>query len=193
MSLESALEEYPKTITTKRGLEMTLRPLTAADQEAFGAFFCSQPQADLMFLKERMTDPEVIKRWCAADDFEQNLPLLAFAGEQLAAVAILHQHFGGWKRNIGHINVHTHPKFRGQGVGRVMVNEIIEIARQSGLEHLEAEFFDKQEGAIKLFGLLGFSTLVRLEDYVKDMQANNHDYILMGMRLTTEEEYAGMG
>jgi hypothetical protein len=40
---------------------------------------------------------------------------------------------------------------------------------------------------------LGFSNLVRLEDYVKDMQAITHDYILMGLDLKTDEEYAGMG
>jgi len=44
-----------------------------------------------------------------------------------------------------------------------------------------------------MFALLGFSNLVRLEDYVKDMQAITHDYVLMGLDLKTDEEYAGMG
>jgi len=34
--------------------------------------------------------------------------------------------------------------------------------------------------------------LWRREDYVKDMQAISHDYILMGVTLKTDEEYAGM-
>jgi len=28
---------------------------------------------------------------------------------------------------------------------------------------------------------------------VQDMQAINHDYVLLGMNLKTDEEYAGMG
>ncbi len=44
-----------------------------------------------------------------------------------------------------------------------------------------------------MFALLGFSNLVRLEDYVKDMQAISHDYILMGVNLKVDEEYAGVG
>jgi len=28
---------------------------------------------------------------------------------------------------------------------------------------------------------------------VKDMQALSHDYVLMGVQLKTDEEYAGMG
>jgi hypothetical protein len=40
-----------------------------------------------------------------------------------------------------------------------------------------------------MFAMLGFSELLRLEDYVKDMQAIKHDYVLMGFDLTTDEEY----
>jgi hypothetical protein len=34
---------------------------------------------------------------------------------------------------------------------------------------------------------------VRLEDYVKDMQAISHDYVLMGVDLKVDEDYAGVG
>ncbi len=59
--------------------------------------------------------------------------------------------------------------------------------------HAGAEFIGEQEAAIKMFALLGFSNLLRLPDYVKDMQGISHDYILMGIVLKTEEEYAGVG
>ena len=42
-------------------------------------------------------------------------------------------------------------------------------------------------------GLITEIMLDHLEDYVKDMQAVNHDYVLMGLDLKTDEEYAGMG
>jgi hypothetical protein len=44
-----------------------------------------------------------------------------------------------------------------------------------------------------MFAMMGFSNLVRLENYVKDMQAVTHDYILMGVDLKVDEEYAGVG
>lgn len=193
MSLESALEIFPKTVTTKRGLKILLRPLVLADAPALQEFFHALPQEELMFLKEKLHDPEVLRQWCARLDYHENLVLLAWQEKQLLGVAILHQQQGGWKRHIGHLNVYTHPKHRGSGVGRLLISEIIETARQAGLERLEAEFFGAQEGAIRLFGLMGFSNLLSLPDYVKDMRANTHDYIMMGIKLTTEEEYAGMG
>jgi GNAT superfamily N-acetyltransferase len=119
--------------------------------------------------------------------------LLAFVDKKLVGLASLAQDLGGWKRHIGRLNVHTLPEYRGKGIGRHLINETIDIARQSGLMWLEAEFFGKQEAAIKMFGLLGFSNILRLPDYVKDTHSVMHDYILMGLKLITEEEYAGMG
>jgi GNAT superfamily N-acetyltransferase len=107
--------------------------------------------------------------------------------------ATLHQQLGGWKRHIGRVSVLVHPKYRGRGLARSLVTEILGMARHLGLEKVEAEFIGEQAAAIQMFALLGFSNLVRLEDYVKDMQAVTHDYVLMGLDLKTDEEYAGMG
>ena len=73
---------------------------------------------------------------------------------------------------------------------RMLVEEIVEVARNEGLERVEAEFLGEQEAGMKLFAMTGFSHLLRLEDHVKDMQAITHDYVLMEMQLTTDEEYA---
>jgi len=87
----------------------------------------------------------------------------------------------------------VHPKFRGRGLAKALVSEVIAIARQVGLEKVEAEFIGEQEAAIKMFGLIGFQPICRLPDYVKDMEAVTHDYIFMGLDLKTDEEYTGMG
>ena len=193
MSIESSLENFPKVITLKDGPSITIRPLVSTDYKALSAFLKALPSEDLIFLKERISDPKVIRRWCAKIDHGHNLHLLAFAGEKLVGLASLHQNLGGWKRHIGRLNVHTLPEYRGKGIGRNMINEAIAMARESGLMWLEAELFDKQQSAIKMFGLLGFSNVLQVPDYVKDMQSGVHDYILMHMKLITEEEYAGMG
>lgn len=192
MSLEMALEEYPKDIQLK-GFDCTLRPLESADELAFHEFFLAVPNQERMFIKHRVNEPEVIRDWCQNIDLGRNLPLLACKDRQIIGDATLHQQLGGWKRHIGRVSVLIHPQFRGRGLAKTMVGEIINIARQVGLEKVEAEFIGEQEAAIKVFALLGFTTLARLPNYVKDMQAVTHDYVLMGLELKTDEEYAGMG
>ena len=192
MSLEMALEEYPKDIQVKN-LTCTLRPLEQTDELAFHEFFLSVPHQERMFIKHRVTEPDVIRDWCQNIDLGRNLPLLAVADGKIVGDATLHQQLGGWKRHIGRVSVLVLPQYRGRGLARKMVIEIVKIARNLGLERVEAEFIGEQEAAIKMFAILGFSNLVRLDDYVKDMQAISHDYVLMGVDLKVDEDYAGVG
>ncbi len=186
-------EKYPKDIKLKDGSKSKFRPLRKDDEKEFHEFFLAIPEAERMFIKHRVTEPQVIREWCQNIDLGRNLPLLAVADGKIVGDATLHQQLGGWKRHIGRVSVLVHPKYRGRGLARALVTEIVSIARHMGLEKVEAEFIGEQEAAIKVFAMLGFSNLMRLEDYVKDMQAITHDYVLMGLDLKTDEEYAGMG
>ena len=193
MIIETALEEYPKELKLKDGSACQVRPLTSADEKPFHEFFLAVPESERMFIKHRVVDPQVIKEWCQNIDYGRNLPLLALIGDKIIASTTLHQQYGGWKRHIGRVSILVHPGFRGRGLARALVMELIELARQTGLEKIEAEFIAEQEAAIKMFGLLGFHLLVKIPDYVKDMQTISHDYVLMGLDLDTDEEFAGMG
>ncbi len=193
MSLEFELQKYPKAITLKDNSKCKLRPLRKEDEKSFHQFFLEVPEAERMFIKHRVFEPQVIHDWCQNIDLGRNLPLLASMDGKIVGDATLHQQLGGWKRHIGRVSVLVLPKYRGRGLARALVSEIVSLARNLGLKKVEAEFIGEQEAAIKMFALLGFSNLVRLEDYVKDMQAIDHDYILMGLELKTDEEYAGVG
>ena len=191
-ALPLELNKFSKEIKLKDKTTCKLRPLRKDDQAAFHEFFLQVPERERMFIKHRVTDPEVIRDWCQNIDLGRNLPLLAILDGKIAGDATLHQQLGGWKRHIGRVSVTVLPQYRGRGLARALVSEIVDIARHLGLERVEAEFIGEQEAAIHMFAMLGFSNLVRLEDYVKDMQAIKHDYILMGLSLKTDEEYAGM-
>ena len=193
MSLEFELQKYPKDITLKDGSSCRLRPLRKDDEKGFHQFFLAVPAPERMFIKHRVIDPEVIRSWCQNIDLGRNFPLLAVVDRKVIGAATLHQQLGGWKRHIGRVSVLVLPQHRGRGLARALVSEIVALARALGLEKVEAEFIGGQEAAIKMFALMGFSNLVRLESYVKDMQAISHDYVLMGVDLKTDEEYAGVG
>lgn len=193
MSLDFELQKFPKDIKLKDNFLCKFRPLRKEDEKGFLEFFQAVPAAERMFIKHRVTEPQVIREWCRNIDLGRNLPMLALIENKVAGVATLHQQLGGWKRHIGRVSVLVLPQYRGRGLARALVTEIAEMARHLGLERVEAEFIGEQEAAIRMFAFLGFSTLVRLEDYVKDMQAISHDYVLMGLALKTDEEYAGVG
>jgi ribosomal protein S18 acetylase RimI-like enzyme len=192
-SIELELQKFPKVVALKDGTKVTLRPLRRDDEKDFHKLFLGIPEPERMFIKHRVTDFEVIREWCRNIDYGRNLPLVALIGGKIIGDATLHQQLGGWKRHVGRVSVLVHPEFRGRGLARALVGEVTDIARSASLEKVEAEFIGEQEAAIKMFAMLGFSQLLRLENYVKDMQAITHDYILMGLELKTDEEYAGVG
>ncbi len=188
-SIELELQKFPKIITLKDGTKATLRPLRRDDEKDFHQLFLGIPEPERMFIKHRVTEIEAIRDWCRNIDYGRNLPLVALVGGKIVGDATLHQQLGGWRRHIGRVSVLVHPQHRGRGLASALVSEIVDIARQVGLEKVEAEFIGEQAAAIKMFALLGFSQLLSLENYVKDMQAVSHDYILMGLELKTDEEY----
>ena len=189
--LDDILDEYPKEVRLKDDFAVTLRPLAQEDEMAFHEFFLALPERERMFIKHRVTDPAVIRDWCQRIDLGHKLPLLAVLEGQIVGCCTLHQQLGGWKRHVGRVSVLVHPQYRGRGMAKHLVGEVMDVAQRLGLEKLEAEFLADQAAAVKVFGLLGFSQLLVLPDYVKDMQAVTHDYILMGADLSTAEEYAG--
>src|ERR1700690_4210848 len=192
-SIELELQKFPKIVTLKDGTKVTLRPLRRDDEKDFHKLFLGIPEPERMFIKHRVTDLEVIRDWGRSIDYGRNLPLVGLIDGKIVGDATLHQQLGGWKRHVGRVSVLVHPEYRGRGLARALIEEILDIARRAGLEKAEAEFIGEQDAAMKMFAMLGFSKLVHLEDYVKDMQAVTHDYILMGLDLKTDEEYASAG
>jgi len=192
-SIELELQKFPKNIKLKDGKKAVLRPLKADDEKDFHKLFLDIPEPERMFIKHRVQDIKVIRDWCRNIDVGRNLPLLGVVDGNIVGVATLHQRLGGWKRHIGRVSVLVHPSFRGRGLATQLVEATLDIARRAGLERVEAAFNRGQAAAMKMFAMLGFNQLVRLEDYVKDMQAITHDYVLMGLDLRTDEEYAGVG
>ena len=190
--IDIALEKFP-TEHRLGDLELSIRPLEESDEAAFGSFFRAVPEEERLFVKHRITDGVLFHEWCQHIDYESNLPLLAIAGDQIVADGTLHQRQGGWKRHIGLVSILTHPAFRGIGIVDLLIENIVEIAEHSGLTRLEAEFNGERKNSIEAFGKVGFSELVRLDDYVQDMHGDYHDYVLMGMDLVPDDELLGAG
>ncbi len=193
MSLEYAIERFPVPVKLKNGTPCVIRPLTGRDEVKLQRFFQAVPEVERLFIKKRPTERRTVREWCRKTDFEKNLVLLMLHGPQVVGEVTLHQRQGGWKRHIGVVTVLTHPDYRGVDVAKILVDEIISVARHLGLRNLEAELNGERKVAIRAMEQLGFHQLFRLPEYVLDMQSRAHDYVVMAMNLRTDEEYAGVG
>ena len=193
MTLDYSLAKFPLPTRLRDGTAVIMRPLAKRDAARLHQFFLAVPEEERLFIKQPIFERTLFKQWCQHPDFEHNLPLMMLHGEKIIGEATLHQRLGGWKRHVGLITVLTHPNYRGRDVAKMLVEELVAVARSLGLRRLEAELNGERKVAIHALEQLGFERLMKLEDYVLDMKAVLHDYVLMGMNLRTEEEYAGVG
>jgi GNAT superfamily N-acetyltransferase len=193
MLLEDMLDKYPVQTKLRDGTQVVLRPVNRRDEARLHKFFLSVPEEERLFVKQPITDRTLFRQWCRQADFDRNLPLLLLHGTKVIGEATLHQRRGGWKRHIGLITLLTHPQYRGRDVSRILVSDLIEIARCCGLRRLEAEVNGERKIALQVLAQLGFNELMNLPDYVLDMKAVTHDYVLLGLDLKVDEEYAGVG
>ena len=193
MILEDALDKYPMTSSLRDGTPVVVRPINRRDDARLQKFFQLVPEEERLFVKQPIADKALFRKWCREIDFERNLPLLMLHGKKVIGEATLHQRNGGWKRHIGLVSVLTDPNYRGRDVSKILVAELIDIACACGLSRLEAEVNGERKIALNVLAQLGFNELMRVEDYVLDMKAVTHDYVVLGLNLKVDEEFAGVG
>ena len=139
MSIEYALERFPREVLLRDGTPCVVRPLSKKDEAKLQKFFTAVPEPERLFIKKPATDRKLLHQWCCQVDFEQNLPLLLLHGTKIIGEATLHQRLGGWKRHIGMVTVLTHPDYRGRDAAKILVDEIVRAAAHLGLKKLEVE------------------------------------------------------
>ncbi|MEZ5299713.1 MAG: hypothetical protein R3F11_03455 [Verrucomicrobiales bacterium] len=105
-------------------------------------------------------------------------------------MGVLTQRAGGWKRHIGKVSHLTHPDYHGLYY-RVPPRRNHRGGKAPWIDPAESEINGERESAIKAMAAAGFQELVRLPDYIFDMNAQTHDFVLMGMELIPAFENLG--
>jgi L-amino acid N-acyltransferase YncA len=172
-------EDYPKKVTLKDGIFITLRPMTRDDEHGVYLFFNSLPEATRQFLRNDVIDRKIITGWMRELNYEKTLPVIAEYEGRIVANATLHRKTFGWGRHVGEVRIVIDPGFQGRGLGGILSDEICHIAAASGLKKLVARVVTARVDAIKAFESSGFKSIAVLKNYVKDINRNYADIAIM--------------
>jgi len=170
---------YQKEGVLKDGSRVILRPMVKEDRDKLLDFFHRVDERDLMFLRSDVRDPATIDDWVNHIDYHRVFPLIAEADGKIVGDATLHMRKVGWKRHLGNIRVVVAKEVQGKGLGTLMVNEIVDLAAEFGLEKLVAEIHLQAGAAIATFKKAGFSAKAIFEDLVKDPMGQRGDLVVM--------------
>lgn len=178
------ITRYPATFDLRDGTAVTLRPMTRDDGPALAQFFLRIPEEDRFFMKDDVTDPRIIETWAQHLDYDRTLPLLAFMGDRLIGDAALVRHRGGYRRDSAEIRVVIDPDYRGKGLGTILMRELITVAWDAELDHVDFEMVAGiQSEAIEAVEGLGALHAGTLTEYVKDPHGQPHDLVFLRLPL----------
>ncbi len=174
---------YPQEAVTRDGRRLLIRPMNPSDGDALHGFFRRLPDEVRRFAWNRIGDRAVVDRWCRELDYSKIFPLLAFDRSEAVADVTLHHHEQGPLRMAARITWLIDPRYRGVGLGTLLVNHFIGVARQRGLRHLTCMLISDLEGdAIRVLADLGF-TASHFPGYGVDPDGKPHDMTMMILEL----------
>ena len=180
------LTGYPKKVRLQSGTSVTIRPMVKEDADKLYAFFSRVPREDRLFLRDDVSIRDVIDSWTQELDYRKVLPLVAEVGGNIVGDATLHRRTFGWTSHVGKVRLVIDKDYRGKGLGAILIEELIDIAKKAGLEQLVAELMSNQTGALSAFKRLGFEKEAVLFNYVKDQMGEERNLVVMIKNLRIE-------
>jgi len=169
-----------KTVELKDGSKVVIRPLMPDDAERFYWFLGGLSEEDRRYLRTDVRDRDLIVERTRNADPDLIAQLIAENGEEICGGALLETPgHGWWDADIGEIRVFVGSDHRRKGLGFRLAREIYFMAVEKRLRKIMARIMRPQRGARKIFRRLGFMEEAILPDYVKDLEGQVQDLIVM--------------
>jgi len=175
------MKELKKNWKLKDGTVVLLRPMVKADRKGLEEFFNRLTPSVLQYVRNDVTDPKVLDKWFDQLNYDRVFPLLALKNDKVVANASLHRVSYGWRKHLGTIRIVVDPEFHGKGLGTLMINELVDLAMEFGLEKLMAEFPLRAHAALAMFKKAGFSPRAVIEGLMKGRHGEDLDIVIMVM------------
>jgi len=174
---------FPQEAVLRDGRRLLIRPFAGRDVDALYGFFQRLPLEVRRFAWDKIDNRALVEAWGRELDYDKVFPLLALDGTKVVADATLHHREGSPLRLVGRIKWLIDPDYRGNGLGTVLVNDFISIARRNGLRHLTCMLVsDFEADAVATLRGLGFQGFT-VPEYGTDPDGNQHDMIKMVLKL----------
>ena len=165
------------------GTSVTIRSLVAGDLDKSLAFFRTLTDEDRLYLRVNVLDRKILERRIQNSGLQDVKRIVAEIDGQIVADAGLELRPHGWERHLADFRLIVSPKYRGQGLGMLLAEELYEMALKEQVEEMIVEIMAPQTHAKKIFKELGFKEDVVIKNYVKDINGHKQDLVLLRCNL----------
>ena len=157
---------------------MLVRPLDPDDYPAVAAVFAEGIATGLATFE---TVPPTWEKW-DANHLREHRFVAELDGEVVGWAAVVPYSRRAVYRGVGEESVYVAERARGRGVGRALLEAVIESARDGGLWTLQAGIFPDNLASLELHRRLGFRE-VGIRERIGRLNGVWRDVILLELRL----------
>jgi L-amino acid N-acyltransferase YncA len=172
-----------KQITLKDGTEVLIRELGTDDLDRSLAFFKALPPEDRIYLRNDVTSRDVVEQRLQTARARGVERLVMIVDDQIVADGSLESDGYRWKNHVAELRLIVARDYQRRSLGMILARELYLLAASKRVEEIVVKFMAPQTGARKIVGKLGFREEAVLPDYVKDIDGEKHDLIIMRCQL----------
>ncbi len=172
---------YPKVYRAKDGRAIVVRPSAAEDINPLLEFFSRLPEDDRLHLRVDVTQREVMRRRMLPRPHWEVVRLIGEFGDRVVAESSIAHRTYGFESHVGEVRVLVAPDFRGTGLATYLGRQLFAHAMLMDLQKVQACMMADDELAQRFAERLGFEPEGVLNSFVKDVQGNNHDLMVMSL------------
>ena len=136
-----------------------VRPATVADAEAIGRIYNQGIEDRVATLETELRTPEERRRWLAGRSPRHPVIVAEANGEVVGWGRLNVFNPREAYRFVADFSVYVERSWRGKGIGRVVLERLIELARQHGFHKMVLSAFPTNQGGMALYEKLGFRTV----------------------------------
>jgi acetyltransferase len=180
--LAKEIETHRDVVTLRDGVRVLLRPMVREDYDLLVEYHSHFSDEDMLYMRQNVKDPAIVRGWCDALDYNKVLPILAIVKDRIVGSASLH-YFNGPKRHIAELHLFLTKDFRKRGLGIRMTRAIIDMARKQDVRIIMGEVIAEHTKVVRAFEQLGFKSQCLLEDYFMLPDGETCDVALLTLYL----------
>jgi RimJ/RimL family protein N-acetyltransferase len=179
-----------RNVTIKNGIEVMIRRAATEDAQNMINFYnVVGGESDFLSFgaNEFKRDLEEYKEYITVTSKEPNsVMLLATIESEIIGIATINSSQKDRTKHVGTLGIVITDKFKGLGLGKVLMNELLEWARQNGItKKISLVTNENNTRAIELYKKLGFEIegLLKQDNFVNGVYCNT---FMMGLLLGTK-------
>lgn len=177
-------DNFEQWIEVKNKRKLFCRPLKLTDESLVRELFyqLSQDTIHYRFFHMIKSMPHKKLQELLRVDYSQNMSLVVLtdSGEEGEMVGIAHYH-NDTRTNLAQASFLVRDDWQGQGIGRKLLNSLVEFARMNGIGGFTADVLSHNSGMLRVFHDCGFPIKSKLVDGVYELtipfvdQDSKHD------------------